>query len=63
VIVAQLCLGDRDWQCRMRGLFIAERLIKRQPDLRGSFVSLIEPHLKDELDEIQDNARRILDGV
>ena len=45
----------------MRGLFIAERLLSG--DLtRDSFVPLIEPLLKDEVEENRDRARRILDG-
>jgi hypothetical protein len=46
----------------MHGVFLAERLLKRQSYLRDVFVPLIKPHLKDELEEIQVNARRVLDG-
>ena len=47
----------------MDGLFLAERLLKRQPDLRDGFVPLIEPLLEDELAENRENARRILHGI
>jgi HEAT repeat protein len=60
--VAQNCLQDRFWKCRMSGLFLVERLLKRQPDLRDGFVPVIEPLLSDELEEIREKARRILDG-
>jgi HEAT repeat protein len=60
--VAQHCLHDRFWKCRMKGLILVERLIKRQPDLRDGFVPLIKPLLKDELEENRAIARRILDG-
>jgi hypothetical protein len=56
------CLVDRFWQCRMRGLFMVERLLKRQPDLRERFVPLIEPLLKDRVEEIRRNVRRIKEG-
>ena len=59
--VAERCLADRDWQCRMRGLFIAERLLKRLPELRDNFLPLIEPLLKDEVEGNRDRAQRILD--
>lgn len=62
LIVAQHCLVDRFWKCRVHGLFLAERLIKRQADLRDGFVSLIEPLLKDDVEEIREGARRVLDG-
>jgi hypothetical protein len=61
--VARYCLDDKDWKCRMRGLFLVERLLKRRPDLHDGFVPLIEPLVTDELEEIRDNARRILDGI
>jgi hypothetical protein len=35
----------------MNGLILIERLLKRQPDLRGTIVLLIEPLVKDELEE------------
>jgi HEAT repeat protein len=60
--VARYCLADKDWKCRMRGLFLVERLLKRQSNLRDGLVPLIEPLLGDELEEIRENARRILDG-
>jgi HEAT repeat protein len=34
--VARRCLEDRYWKFRMHGLFLVERLIKRQPDLRAA---------------------------
>ena len=46
----------------MHGLFLVERLLKRQPDLRAGFVPLIEPLVRDEVDEIREHARRILIG-
>ena len=61
--VAQNCLRDRFRKCRMKGLFLAERLLKRQPDLRDGFVPLIEPLVKDGVEEIREEARRILDGL
>ena len=39
-----------------------ERLLKRQPELRGGVVPLIEALVKDEMDEIGEIARRILIG-
>lgn len=60
--VARYCLQDRYWKCRMRGVFIIERLLKRDPDLRDSFMSLIEPRVKDDLEEIREHARRITDA-
>jgi len=60
--VAQLCLRDRNWKCRMRGLFLVERLLKRQSDLRDGLVPLIEPLVKDEVEEIREKARRIVIG-
>jgi HEAT repeat protein len=62
VIVAQHCLRDPFWKCRMKGLYLVERLIKRQPDLREGLVPLIEPLMKDELEEIRGNALRIVIG-
>jgi HEAT repeat protein len=61
--VAKHCLCDGFWKCRMRGVFLAERLLKRQPDPLDGFVTLIEPHSKDEVAENRANARRILDGI
>ena len=61
--VAKSCLGDGFWKSRMRGLSLVERLFKRQPDLRDAFVPLIEPLLRDELEEIRENVRRILAGL
>jgi HEAT repeat protein len=61
--IACRCLVDRFWQCRMRGLFLAERLLKRQPDLRDRFVPLIQPLVTDEVEEIREDARRILIGL
>lgn len=60
--VAQHCLRDRSWECRMKGLFIVEELLNRQAEMRDRFVPLIEPLVKDEIEEIRDRARRILDG-
>jgi hypothetical protein len=42
---------------------LVERLLKRQPDLHDSFVPVIEPLVKDELEENREAARRILDGI
>ena len=44
----------------MKGLFLVERLLKRHPDLRDGFVPLIEPLVKDGVEEIRENVRRIL---
>jgi hypothetical protein len=60
--VAQRCVCDRFWKCRMHGLFLIERLLKRQPDLCDGFVALIEPLVSDELEEIREHARRLLIG-
>jgi HEAT repeat protein len=60
--VAQHCLQDRFGKCRMSGLFLIERLLNREPDLRRSFVPLIEPLVTDEVEEIREKARRILIG-
>jgi hypothetical protein len=62
VTIARHCLTDRFWKCRMSGLFLVERLLKRQPDLRDRFVPIIEALLKDEVEEIREVVRRILDG-
>jgi HEAT repeat protein len=62
VTVSKHCLQDRFWKCRMHGLFLVERILKRQPDLRDGFVPLIEPLVKDELEEIREEARRVLIG-
>ena len=62
MIVAQHCLRDRHWVCRMDGLFLAKRLIKRQPELLHAFVLLVEPLLEDEVEEIRGIARRVLAG-
>ena len=60
--VARHCLRDRFWKCRMRGLFLIERLLKRQPELRDGLVPMIEPLVKDEVEEVRGNARRVLIG-
>jgi len=60
--VARHCLRDRSWECRMKGLLIVEGLLKRQADLRVRFVPLIEPLVKDDVEEIRERARRFLDG-
>ena len=61
--VAQRCLADRFWQCRMKGLPLVERLLKRQPELRDGFIPLIEPLVMDEVEEISEHARRIVTGI
>jgi HEAT repeat protein len=61
--VAKHCLQDRCWKCRMRGLFLIERLLKRQPDLRDGFVPIIKPLVRDQNEEIRGNAWRVLDGL
>ena len=58
--VAHRCLQDQHWKCRMRGLYLASRLIKRQPELRGQFESLITHLISDELEEIREIARRLV---
>ena len=60
--LAQHCLVDRFWKCRMNGLLLVERLLTRQPDLRDSLVPLVEPLVTDEVEEIREKARRILIG-
>lgn len=60
--VAKHCVADRDWQCRMRGLFLVERLLKRQPELRDGLVPLLEPLVEDEVEEIRAQALRMLIG-
>jgi HEAT repeat protein len=60
--VARHCLRDRFWECRMKGLFIVEGLLKRQAEMRDRFVPLVEPLVKDEIEEVRDRARRILAG-
>jgi hypothetical protein len=62
VTVAQHCLRDRAWECRMKGLFIVERLIKRQPELRSAFMPLIEALVSDEVEEIRERARPLVIG-
>jgi HEAT repeat protein len=61
-IVARQCVHDRAWECRMKGLFIFERLLKRRPELRDGLVPLIEALAGDEVEEIREGARRILIG-
>jgi len=61
VTVARLCLADCHWTCKMLGLALAERIIKRQPDLRSSFVPLIRPLSDDVIEEIRTAARQLLD--
>lgn len=46
----------------MHGLFLVERLLKRQPDLRDSLMPLVGPLLGDELEEMREIARRIVIG-
>jgi hypothetical protein len=60
--VSRQCLADRFWQCKMHGLFLVERLLKRQPDLRDGFMPLIEPLVRDEVVEIREHASRIVIG-
>jgi HEAT repeat protein len=60
--VARQCVHDRAWECRMKGLFILERLLKRQPELREGLVPLLEVLVSDEVEEIRERARRILMG-
>ncbi len=58
--VARQCVHDRAWECRMKGLFIVERLLKRQPEVRDELVPLIETLVRDEVEEIRERARRIV---
>jgi hypothetical protein len=60
--VAEHCIVDTAWECRMQGLFIARRLLKRLPELRDDLVPLIEPLEEDETEEIREIARRLLIG-
>jgi hypothetical protein len=62
ITVANQCIADRDWKCRMRGVFLVERLLKRQPKLRDGLVALIDPLVKDDVEEIREHARRLLNG-
>jgi len=58
--VACRCLADRFWKCRVSGLSLAERLLKRQPEVSHRLVPLLEPLVNDEVDEIRENAVRLL---
>jgi hypothetical protein len=58
--VAKHFLKDSYWSCRMSGLFLVERLLKRQPDLREGFLPLIQSLMTDEVGEIRDHSRRLL---
>jgi len=60
--VAQHCIVDTAWECRMKGLFIFERLLKRQPGLRDGVLPLIAPLVTDEVEEIREHARQIIEG-
>jgi hypothetical protein len=46
----------------MTGLFLVERLLKRQPKLRDGFVPVIKPLVRDQNEAIRGNARRVWDG-
>jgi hypothetical protein len=61
--VAQACLRDRFWKCRMHGLLLIERLLARRPELRDGFRPLVEPLLRDEVEEIRYDARPLLDRL
>lgn len=60
--VARHCLCDGFWKCRMKGLFLVERLLKKRLDLRDGFVAMIEPLVKDEVEEVREHARCLLIG-
>ena len=59
--VTRYCLVDMNWQCRMKGLFLVERLLKRQPGLRDCFVPMVEQLTTDKVEEVREKARRMLD--
>ena len=44
----------------MSGLILVERLLKRQPELTHRLVPLLEPLVSDEVEEIRENALRLL---
>ena len=60
--VTRFCLVDENWQCRMKGLFLVERLLKRQPDLRDCFLPVVMQLTTDKVEEIREKAQRILIG-
>ena len=47
----------------MKGLFLVERPLKRQPDLRDGFVPVVEQLTTDKVEEVREKARRILIGL
>jgi hypothetical protein len=62
VPLARRCLRDRGWKSRVFGLALVERLGKRNRRLLEMLLSSVEPLLDDEVDEIREDARRIVDG-
>jgi hypothetical protein len=62
VPLARRCLADRGWKSRVYGLALVERLGKRNRRLLEMLMPSVEPLLDDEVDEIREDARRIVDG-
>ncbi len=47
----------------MHGVFLAERLLRRRPDLCDDFVPTIQPLLKDDVDENREIPGEFWTGV
>ena len=62
VPLARRSLGDRYWKSRLYGLALVERLGKRSRRLLEMLMPSVEPLLDDEVEEIREDARRIVDG-
>jgi hypothetical protein len=62
VPLARCCLGDRSWKCRLLGLQMVGRLGERHWRLLLMLVPNVEPLVDDEVEEVREAARRIVDG-
>ena len=62
VPLARRCLQDRFWKCRLFGLLLVERLVQRERRLLPMLVPNVEPLFDDEVEEVREVARRIVDG-
>lgn len=62
VSLARRCLRDRFWKSRLFGLALVERLGKRDRRLLEMLMPNVGPLLDDEVEEINDFAREIVDG-
>ena len=62
VPLAQRCMRDSCWKCQMVGLFVANGLIDQNAALRPAFLAYAGPLMSAELDEIREEAQRIVFG-